>query len=184
MVKDDKLSDLLSEFARTLITDFPIEGILDHLVGRIVDVLPIDSAGVTLISLGVAPHYVAASDEAAMRYERLQSEVVEGPCLMAYETGAAVAVPSLAGDERFPLFGPAAVDAGLAAVFTFPLRHGEGRLGALDLYRDSPGPLDPDDMTTAQTLADVAAAYLLNAIALMRPRPPPTASHTTRSTMP
>ncbi|HEX4982364.1 MAG TPA: GGDEF domain-containing protein, partial [Ilumatobacteraceae bacterium] len=52
---------------------------------------------------------------------------------------------------------------GLAAVFTFPLRHGDGRLGALDLYRDTPGELDPHDMDAAQTMADVAAAYLINA---------------------
>ena len=71
--------------------------------------------------------------------------------------------PTSASDSRFPLFAPAAVAAGLAAVFTFPLRHGNGRLGALDLYRDSPGALDEGDMAAAQTLADVAAAYLLNA---------------------
>ena len=53
--------------------------------------------------------------------------------------------------------------AGLAAVFTFPLRHGEGRLGALDLYRDTPGLLDERDLAAAQTLADVASAYLINA---------------------
>jgi len=49
------------------------------------------------------------------------------------------------------------------AVFTFPLRHGSEQLGALDLYRDTPGPLNAASMDTAQTLADVAAAYLLNA---------------------
>ena len=53
--------------------------------------------------------------------------------------------------------------AGLAAVFTFPLRHGDAQLGALDLYRDTPGTLSHKAMTDAQTLADVAAAYLLNA---------------------
>ena len=52
---------------------------------------------------------------------------------------------------------------GLAAVFTFPLRHEDLRLGALDLYRDSPGDLSEESMATAQTLADVAAAYLINA---------------------
>ena len=57
MVNDGELSEVLSEFARTVITDFPIQGILDHLVTRIVDVLPIDSAGVTLIADGRAPHY-------------------------------------------------------------------------------------------------------------------------------
>ncbi len=163
VVNEDKLSSVLSEFAHTLITDFPIQGILDHLVVRIVDVLPVTSAGVTLISAGVAPHYIAASDESAMRFERLQTLIGQGPCLLAYESGEAVAIADLASDELFPRFGPAAVAAGLAAVFTFPLRHGEGRLGALDLYRDTPGELDPQDLVAAQTLADVTAAYLLNA---------------------
>ncbi|HEX4983752.1 MAG TPA: GAF domain-containing protein, partial [Ilumatobacteraceae bacterium] len=161
MVNEDRLSAVLSEFARTVITDFPIQSILDHLVARIVEVLPVTSAGVTLITPGRAPHYIAASDDNALRFERLQSEIGQGPCLAAYESGAAVAIPDLRNDERFPQFGPAAVAVGLAAVFTFPLCHDDGRLGALDLYRDTPGALDQLDMDAAQTLADVAAAYLL-----------------------
>ncbi len=163
MVHEDKLSWVLSDFARTLVTDFPIQGILDHLVERIVAILSVTGAGVTLIAPGMAPQYVAASDEAALRFERLQTELGEGPCLTAYESGEAVVVSDLVTDRRYPKFGPAAVSAGMAAVFTFPLRHGDGRLGALDLYRDTPGALDPQDMSAAQTLADVTAAYLLNA---------------------
>jgi diguanylate cyclase (GGDEF)-like protein len=163
VVNEEKLSAVLSEFARTLITDFPIQGILDHLVERIVEVLPVTSAGVTLISAGMAPRYIAASDESAMRYERLQTEIGQGPCITAYESGEAVSVSDLTVDEQYPVFARAATEAGLAAVFTFPLREGEGRLGALDLYRDTPGALDQHDMDAAQTLADVASAYLINA---------------------
>lgn len=130
---------------------------------RVVEVLPVTAASVTLISPGVAPHYLAASDEQALRFERLQTSLGQGPCLLAYHSGAAVLVPDLTADRRFPEFAPVAVAAGLAAVFTFPLRHGDGRLGALDLYRDTVGPLDDIEQATAQTLADVAAAYLLNA---------------------
>ncbi|CAN5289291.1 hypothetical protein BH23ACT9_BH23ACT9_06340 [soil metagenome] len=72
-------------------------------------------------------------------------------------------MPDLRHDRRFPLFAERAQAAGLAAVFAFPLYHGEGRLGALDLYRDTPGALGKGDMHAAETLADVAAAYLLNA---------------------
>lgn len=158
-----QLSDVLSEFARTMVTDFPIQAILDHLVVRIVEVLPISAAGVTLIAPGSDPRYVAASDDSALKFEELQSEVGEGPCLAAYETGEAVAVPNLADDDRFPKFSPRALEAGLIAVFTFPLRQGDRRLGALDLYRQTPGPLDAKAMAAAQTLADVAAAYLSNA---------------------
>ncbi|MGZ4672460.1 MAG: putative bifunctional diguanylate cyclase/phosphodiesterase [Ilumatobacteraceae bacterium] len=163
VINEDKLSAVLREFARTVITDFPIEGILDHLVEKIVEILPITSAGVTLISAGTAPRYVAASDESALRFEQLQSELDEGPCLAAFESGKAVAISDLSGDDRFPLFAPAAMAEGLAAAFTFPLCHGSRRLGALDLYRATPGALDQHDMDRAQTLADVAAAYLLNA---------------------
>lgn len=163
MIDEGKLSTVLSEFARTVITDFPIQGILDHLVVRIVEVVPVDSAGVTLISAGNAPHYIAASDADALRFEKLQTELGEGPCLAAFETGASVSVADLANDCRFPQFAVAAVQAGLAATFTFPLRHNKVRLGALDLYRNTPGQLDAHDLRAAQTLADVAAAYLLNA---------------------
>ncbi len=163
METDHRLSSVLSEFARTLVTDFPIQAILDHLVVRIVDVLPISGAGVTLISPGSAPQYVAASDSSALRFEQLQTDLAEGPCLAAYGTGKAVAVSDLRMDTRFPKFAEKAVEEGLVAVFTFPLRHGEDRLGALDLYRDAPGPLSAGSMTAAQTLADVVSAYVLNA---------------------
>jgi diguanylate cyclase (GGDEF)-like protein/PAS domain S-box-containing protein len=159
----EQLSDVLSEFARTIAMDFPIRATLDRLVKRIVDVLPITAAGVTLISPDADPRSVAASDESAFRFEKLQTELGEGPCLEAYYTGVAVAVADLRVGMRFPAVAPRAVDAGLLAVFTFPLRSGTEQFGALDLYRHTPGMLDDAAMAAAQTFADVAAAYLLNA---------------------
>jgi diguanylate cyclase (GGDEF)-like protein len=159
----EDLAEVLSEFARTMVTDFPVQGILDHLVKRIVGVLPVTAVGVTLISPGVEPRYIAASDESALRFEELQTELDEGPCIEAYHTGDAVSVADLNRETRFPQFAPRALAAGLTAVFTFPLRHGDLRLGALDLYRETPGALSADAMRAAQTLADVAAAYLINA---------------------
>ena len=163
MATERQLSKVLGEFARTMTTDFAIQGILDQLVLRIVEILPVTGAGVTLITPTTEPRFVAASDAAALRYEELQTELGEGPCLVAYRSGEAVAVADLQSDGRFPKFGPKAVQAGLRAVFTFPLRQGDKQLGALDLYRQTPGGLDDDDMATAQTLADVTAAYLVNA---------------------
>jgi diguanylate cyclase (GGDEF)-like protein len=162
MLNED-LAEVMSEFARTMLTDFEIQDILDHLVRRIVDIIPITAAGVTLISPGLDPRYVAASHESAMRYEQLQTELGEGPCLAAYSSGEAISVPDVRLEDRFPEFSPRALSSGLMAVFTFPLRHDEAPLGALDLYRETAGPLSPDHMSAAQTLADVAAAYLINA---------------------
>ena len=163
MASENILANVLSEFARTLLTDFPIRAILDHLVLRIVDILPVTSAGVTLISDSTAPRYVAASDESALRYEHLQTAIGDGPCILAYESGEPVSVPDVRMEKRFGVFAPAAVRAGMAAVFTFPLGRGADRLGALDLYRGEPGELSAHDMDVAQTLADVVTAYLLNA---------------------
>jgi diguanylate cyclase (GGDEF)-like protein len=160
---EKELGDVLGEFARTMVTDFPIQAILDQLVRRIVEILPMSAAGVTLISDDLVPRYVAASDDSALQYEQLQTELGEGPCLMAYRTGVAVAVPDLANDHRFAAFGSRALADGLAAVWTFPLRQGDNRLGALDLYRDAPGELDESAMAAAQILADVTSAYLVNA---------------------
>jgi GAF domain-containing protein len=131
-----------------MVTDFPIQEILDHLVKRIVDILPITGAGVTLIDPLTAPRYVAASDSSAMQFERLQTELGEGPCLVAYRSSRPVVVPDLNVDGRFARFAPRAPEMGLKAVFTFPLRQGDRRLGALDLYRDLAGELTAEELAT------------------------------------
>src|ERR1039458_8770618 len=98
-----------------------------------------------------------------MRFEGLQTERGEGPCLAAYQKSEDVVIPDLREDDRFPTFASRAIEEGLGAVFTFPLRHDDHQLGALDLYRTTAGSMNLRAMTAAQTLADVAAAYLLNA---------------------
>jgi diguanylate cyclase (GGDEF)-like protein len=146
-----------------MLTDFPIQGILEQLVRRIVDVLPITGAGVTLIEPSLAPRYVAASDQAALHFEELQTALGNGPCVLAYQTGMPVLVPDLRHEDRFATFSERALQIGLGAVFAFPLGRGERRLGALDLYRGQSGPLKPHEAESAQTLADVTTAYLENA---------------------
>ena len=60
--KKDELQ-LAIALVKKNVTDFPIQAILDQLVRRIVQVLPVSSAGVTLISPGPDPRYIAASDD-------------------------------------------------------------------------------------------------------------------------
>ena len=163
MNRDARLAEVLVEFAHTLGTDFSLDAILDRLVRHVVDLLPVTGAGVMLMEPDAELHFVAASNGTIYEIESLQREFDEGPCLEAYRTGRAVAISDLAVDERFPRFSPRALAAGMQAVFTFPLRLDEHRLGALDLYRDAPGSLSAGDLRAAQILADVAAAYLFNA---------------------
>ena len=161
--RDQQLSQVLVDFAHTLGTDCSVQRILDTLVQRIVDILPVTGAGVMVASGEHELQSISATDDVIRTIEALQDELDEGPCWEAYRTGVPVAVDDLSSDTRFPAFSPRARDSGLAAVFTFPMRlHGD-RLGAIDLYRDVPGPLGEWDARAGQVLADVAAAYLYNA---------------------
>jgi diguanylate cyclase (GGDEF)-like protein len=161
--RDRLLAQVLVEFARNLGSDFSIQKILDHLVQSIVEILPVTGAGVMLMEDDEQLHFLAASDEKVMAIETLQNELREGPCLEAYLYGLPVAISDLRVDTRFSRFSPRACADGLAAVFTFPLTLDDTRLGALDLYRDTPGELGEQDVKAAQVLADVASAYLFNA---------------------
>jgi len=65
--------------------------------------------------------------------------------------------------RRWPAFTPPALQAGVRAIFGFPLRVGSVRLGALNLYRDRSGPLSGDQHADALVVADVAARWVLEA---------------------
>ena len=160
MASDTELAHLLGEVAGTLVADFSLESALGRLTERALDIVPVSGAGVTLIASGVDPLPLAASDDRALHLEDLQTTLHEGPCLAAWESGAPVMVPDLRHDDRFPIFTPRALELGLAGVFTFPVRRGSRCIGALDLYRDSTGPLTDEATAAARILADVAGAYL------------------------
>ncbi|MHB8449994.1 MAG: PP2C family protein-serine/threonine phosphatase [Mycobacteriales bacterium] len=160
---EGRLTTVLVEFARTLTGDFSIQKILDHLADRVVEVIPVDGAGVLLMDSDTEHHFVAASDDVILGVEALQMQLQEGPCLQAYRTGRHVAVRDLARDTTFARFSPAAAMAGLGAVYSFPLRLDDRQLGALELYGKEPVELSDADLVGAQILADVTAAYLFNA---------------------
>ena len=151
---------ILVEFATTLTGDFSIQDILDRLTDQIVGLLPVTGAGVLLMDDGGDHHFVSATDDKLRRVEGLQVELGEGPCLTAYETDQHVAVADLTSDDLYPRFSPAASAAGLGAVFSFPLRHGGDRIGALELYASEPVVLTATELDGGQTLADVTASYL------------------------
>ena len=65
------------------------------------------------------------------------------------------------GTSRWPAFSPPAVEAGVRAIFGFPLQVGTARLGALNLCRDWPGPLNDDQHADALVMAGIAARSVL-----------------------
>ena len=125
----------------------------------------VTGAGVMLMSGEIPRGSLCTSDEVSHLIEELQYTLGEGPCVDAYRQDTVVAEPDLADPvtRRWPVFTPAALQAGARAVFGFPLRVGTVRLGALNLYRDRPGPLSGDQHADALVVADVAARWVLEA---------------------
>lgn len=136
-----------------------------RLCAECLSALPVSGAGVALMTAdGPSGVVLAATDERARQLEELQFALGEGPCVEASVSGRPVLRPDLAavGSARWPRFGAAVLDAGVRAIFAFPLRVGAIRVGVLDLYRDSPGPLDAPELADALAFADAATAVVLH----------------------
>jgi hypothetical protein len=105
-----------------------------------------------------------ASDPAAERIEDLQFVLGEGPCIDAFANRRPVLVPDLSDEPlgRWPGYTPAVREAGVRAVFAFPLQVGAGRLGVIDVFREQPGPLSADELRQALAFAEVAVTTLLD----------------------
>jgi GAF domain-containing protein len=137
-----------------------------------VELLGVTGAGLSMVTASGNRGVVCATDDVSARIEELQFTLGEGPCMDATQFGGPVLVPDLEQHddlvvERWPAFLKGAVDAGVRALFAFPLRIGAINVGALDLYRESPGELLPWQLAGALTASDNAAVALLDADAGM-----------------
>lgn len=125
--------------------------------------MPIDGAALSLIDHNFHPERVASSDRATERVEEVQVTVGEGPVFQAFALGAPVLIAEMDSgiSERWPAFAEAIALTEMSAVFVFPLQIGAIRLGALSLYRRTPGSLAPDDLSEALRVADVVSMLFL-----------------------
>lgn len=122
------------------------------------------AAGVGLATTGgAAPGAVVASGALAGKLEDLQATLGTGPGVDAHRHG----VPTYASDlgsaagERWTGFTAPALEAGVRAVFSFPLRLGAIRIGALTVYRTQPGPLSLGSFSDALLIAEVITRAVL-----------------------
>ncbi|MGS2618456.1 ANTAR domain-containing protein [Micromonospora sp. LZ34] len=137
---------------------------VDRVCAATASVVGVDSAAVTVTLRATPREVLCATDRTAWDLEELILTLGEGPGMDAISGGPAL-VADLAAPEclaRWPAFAPAAVLAGVRAVFALPLQVGGIRLGVLDLYRARAGGLDGTQLADALTLADTACAVLLH----------------------
>jgi hypothetical protein len=119
-----------------------------------VDGLPVTGASISVFGVDGRQSTVSASDPIASRAETLQFELGEGPHWQALAHGVPVLCADLsAEDGEWPVFGQAARELGIAALFAFPMVLGAVTVGVVDLYRLTPGRLDPEAIFRATSMA-------------------------------
>lgn len=139
---------------------------IESLCRTVFEDVSVDGGGISFLTDRGYAGTVWTSDTVALRVEELQFTLGEGPCVDAVGSGQVVLEPDLAaargsGRRRWPGFAPEAVQAGVGAIFGLPLAVGSTSLGALDLYREAPGPLTPRQLDQARAVAEATSSVLL-----------------------
>ena len=156
----DRLLDILARLAEKGST-FPSPASLCEVA---TDVSGTDGAGIMLNVGDENRGTLHSSDAVSGLIEELQYTLGEGPCVDAHRWGRPVLEPDLVSPAvvRWPAFAPEAVAGGVGAVFGFPLNVGAIRLGALNLYRATAGPLGDEQHADALVVAGVIARTILS----------------------
>jgi hypothetical protein len=136
---------------------------VDRVCGAAVALLSLSGAGVSLMADGELRGTAGVSEMGIEAMQELQLTLGEGPCVDAWRDMEPVLEADLADPSqvRWPAFAHAGIQAGVRAVFAFPLQLGAAGLGVLALYRDRPAPLGDEEMALGLVLAEVATQTIL-----------------------
>ena len=128
------------------------------------EITELSGAGIVLGSAGRAMTTFCTSNDTARSLMDIETMVGEGPSVDACASEGAVDEVNLARTHsaRWLAYTPLAISAGAVAVFSFPVRMGAVRLGALSLFRDEPGTLSDTQFSDAYLMSSVIGRAILS----------------------
>ncbi len=132
-----------------------------------VDAIPgAEMAGISLLGEDGRPTTGIFTDEESPEIDASQYESGRGPCLDSWREGRVVRVDDMqAAAATYPEFAKAAQAHGVLSTLSLPLKAGEERLGALNLFARVGDAFSTDDEALGTDLAAAAAIVLANASA-------------------
>lgn len=171
MLPGDSTAAFLSALAADLSAERDETRTVNAIVTRAVEAIPgAELAGLTVRSASRRrPRHesVAWTDEVVARADGLQHELGEGPCVDTLGVADWARSGHVGSDDRWPDWGPRAVELGLCSTLAVRLELGGEPLGALTLYSTRPGCFVDPEVVDLAVLFGVHAA---NALAAARQR--------------
>lgn len=157
-----RVAQVFVELADTLVEEFDVVDLLQVLAERAVELLAADASGLMLADQRGELRLMAFTMERARLLELFELQIREGPCQDAYRSGLAITNVDLAeAASRWPIFTPAAREAGFSSTHALPMRLRGNVIGVLNLFSERGRVLDDDDVAVGQAMADVATIGLL-----------------------
>lgn len=150
-----RMVDVLAEITAGLVDEPDSAAVLDLVITAGMELLGAAAVGVMMVDPRGGIGVLAASDEQAKVIELLQSQIEQGPCVDCIGVAESVVVPDLRSEGRWPVFTPAALEAGYLAVAAVPMRLDGRGVGGLNLLYAEPLSLTWQ-VRLGQALADLA----------------------------
>ncbi|MDF2442242.1 MAG: hypothetical protein JWR01_445 [Subtercola sp.] len=161
--REGLLASTFVSLADSLVVGYDVVDLLQNLVETCATVLDAAAAGLLLADENDVLEVVAATSERSRLLEILQLRAGLGPCVTCYETGAVVSVPDIREiRHEWNVFREGALEQGFLSVHAVPLRLRGFTMGALNLFRETAGPLNDEDAAAAQALADMATIGIVH----------------------
>jgi len=166
MTADTREGQFLKTFAKladTLVAGYDVVDLLQMLVDSCRDLLGSTAAGILLADDAGELELVASTSESIRLVEMMQLSAEAGPCIEAYFTGQAIIVADIdKSPPQWSRFRASALEQGYNAVSALPLKLRETTIGTLNLFQNTVGRMNDDDLTAAQAFADVATIGILH----------------------
>ncbi|GAA1589638.1 GAF and ANTAR domain-containing protein [Kribbella sancticallisti] len=156
-----EIAEAMSEVAAALKVPMDLDDTLEVITRCAADTIPgIVEASISLTTKNGEIRTLAPTSPTIIRADHLQYELGEGPCLEAALEEPVVAVNDLAGDPRWPYYGPKAAALGFGSQVAFQFRAEPHARGALNLYAREPNEIDQDSIYLGSMFAAQVAVAM------------------------
>jgi GAF domain-containing protein len=156
-------TEAFAQLGQIKLGETDLGGVLDTIAGLAKQTIP-GAAEVSVTLLRDRGAYTAAfTGDLAVQLDESQYEAGHGPCLDASRAAAAMSVPDMASETRWPHWARRAREHGVNSSLSIGLPVQDAVTGALNVYAVEPEAFDDDAVVIAQTFAGYAAVALANA---------------------